>query len=316
MPQVPSKIWTPFDVLSSARELAKTTDQKKVVTEQGRYFYKLALTEVVTLLNSTADPSYHTSAPLTTDTDTEFLLGYLGGGTITGIDSTAKTITRITGSFVVGSHISVVMVLEVGGGITSQWTGRITIGGSVATYKLISGTDITYAPGTNHCAVSVQKTNLSNPFIADISEINYDRIVSIEDSSVGQCVPVTQEEFASLGRSDFKHISYADDIVWALFGNNIRFRNGSKVTPGTKTMWYQRQPNFPTAWDDTEFVDLADKWIPLLIRKIYTYILLQTEPDIPKNIAQEMQLDYQLITGFKQAEIENKTKDPKQVTFK
>jgi hypothetical protein len=221
MPQVPSTRWTAFDVLSSSRELAKTVDQKKVVQEQGKYFYKIALSEIVTLLNSSLDPSYHTSVALT----------------------------------VIGDN-------------------------------------------------------------ANISDVLYDRIISIEDTNVGQCVEVGSQEFASLGRLKFQHKSYGDDIVWCLYGNTIRFKNGDKITPGTKTMWYQRQPVYPVDFSDTEYVDLADKWIPLLIMKIYTLMILQNEPDIPKNIAQEMQTYYQLIPGFNQAETQNKVKDAKQITIK
>lgn len=313
MPQVPSTRWTVFDVLSASRELAKTVDQKKVIQEQGKYFYKIALSEIVTLLNSSIDPSYHTSAPLTMGSDIEFLNQF----NILSIDTTAKTISRSTGSFKVGSYVSVVSTTP-DGLSTYQWTGRIYIGGSIATYTLIAGTDFNYTFGSpsGFVYVAIEKSSTNSPLSIDISDINYDRIISIEDSSNGQCVEVSAQEFASLGRSTFQHKSYDDDIVWCLAGNTIRFRNGAKVKVGTKTMWYQRQPIYPTLYDDTEFVDLSDKWIPLLIMKIYTLMILQNEPDIPKNIAQEMQTYYQLIPGFTQAETQNKVKDGKQVTIK
>jgi hypothetical protein len=311
MAQVPSTRFTAFDVLSMSRELAKTVDQKRLVTEQGRYFYKLALSEIVTLLNSSVDPSYHVSTSLTVGSNMEMLTD----STITAVNSTAKTITRSSGVFVVGSLIHVTLITVSTGAIAYQWAARITVGGATATYAVITGTDSTYSASPQNVAVFVERSNVTNPLIADISDIVYDRITSIEDSLVGQCIEVSPEVFSSLGRSDFVHQSYSDDIVWAQFGNSIRFRNGAKVTGGTKTMWYQRQPNYPTLYDDTEYVDLADKWIPLLVKRIYTYILLQTEPDIPKNLAQEMQMDYQLISGFKQAEVENKLKEPKQVSF-
>ena len=312
MPQVPSTRWTVFDVLSASRELAKTVDQKRVIQEQGKYFYKIALSEIVTLLNSSVDPSYITSTPLTLYSDIEFLINSY----ITSINTVSKTITRSDVPFKVGSYINITLISSSNGSVLYQWTARISVGGKTATYILVSGNESTYSPSAQTCSVIVEKSNTNSSISADISTIGYDRIISIEDSLNGQCVEVSPQEFASLGRLDFQHKSYEDDIVWCLVGNAIRFRNGSKAKVGTKTMWYQRQPDYPINWDDTDKVDLADKWIPLLIMKIYTLMILQNEPDIPKNIAQEMQTYYQLIPGFNQAESQNKVKDGKQVTIK
>jgi hypothetical protein len=307
MAQVPSTRFTAFDVLSMSRELAKTVDQKRLVTEQGRYFYKLALSEIVTLLNSSVDPSYHVSQVLTITADQELLTT-----AITSIVASTNTIVRSAGLFTVGEILVITLATSSSNGaIAHQWIARVVNGGASATYEVITGTD---ADISTHIPSVIGIKSLST-LTADTSSYLIDRIITIEDSVVGQCVEVTPEEFASLGRGSFVHQSYADDIVWCQFGNTIRFKNGAKVTGGTKTMWYQRQPNYPTLYDDTEYVDLADKWIPLLVKRIYTYILLQTEPDIPKNLAQEMQMDYQLISGFKQAEVENKLKEPKQVSF-
>ncbi len=311
MPQVPSTRWTVLDVLSTARELAKTVDQKKVITEQGKYFYKVALSEIVTLLNSSLDPSYHVPTPLTLAADIE----RLSDSTITAINSTAKTITRSSGTFIVGSYLHITLITIVGAVIAYQWTARIVVGGSTATYEVITGTDATYASATQHCSVFVEKSNSTNPLSVDISTVNYDRIVAIEDSVNGQCVEVSPHEFASLVRTGFAHKSYDDDIVFCQYGNTLRFRNGSKIVPGTKTMWYQRQPDYPDNWDDTDWVDLADKWIPLLIQKIYVLMILQVENDVPKNLQAEMQMNYQQISGFLQAEMSNKTKDSLQANF-
>jgi len=319
MAQVPSTRWTALDILSSTRELAKTVDQKKVLQEQGKYFYKAALSEIVTLLNSSVDPSYHVSTSLSAATDFEHLVdntvnsGILTAMTVTG---TAVILTRSSGLFIVGSLLHIIETSTASRTILYKNTARVTIGGAVATAVILDTPTIITYNSTNHgLEVTVEKSNVTNPLTTDISTILYDRIISIEDSINGQCVEVTPQEFASLGRSAFQHKSYDDDIVWCLFGNSIRFRNGAKITAGNKTMWYQRQPNYPTAFDDTEYVDLADKWIPLLIKRIYTFLILQVENDIPKNLAQEMQLDYQQISGFVGAELQNKTKDGKQVSF-
>lgn len=312
MAQVPSTRWTVLDVLSSARELAKTVDQRKVLQEQGKYFYKAALSEIVTLLNSSVDPSYHTSQVLTIAADQETLKDVGDGAVVSVVSATA--ITRATGLFAVGEILTIAKLVTTG----PTWTIGIyivTTGGASAVISKISGDTVTYATPWTSSRLVVSGIKSLSTSSADLSSYLFDRITSIEDANVGQCKYVDPETFASLGRSDFQHKSYDDDIVWTLEGNLVRFRNGSKVTAGAKTMWYQRQPNYPTNWDDTEYVDIADKWVPLLIKRIYTFLILQTENDVPHNLAQEMQLDYQQISGFTTAEIANRSKSDKQAKF-
>jgi hypothetical protein len=306
MPQVPSTRWTALDILSASRELAKTVDQQKVITEQGKYFYKLALSEIVALLSPSTDPGYFTSTVLTLGSDIETL----SQSVITAISSTA--IARSSGNFVTGSYLAITIVLKSDGSMVSQWTAKVTsVGSGTAVISTVSGTPSTFNASTQNCSVIVLKTVSTNPLSVDISNIAYDRIISIEDSTYGTCTEIGLKEFGSLQRVDFPHKSYDDDIVYCVLGQTIRFRNGAKITsPAVKTMYYQRQPNYPTNFSDSEYVDLADKHIPLLIKRIYTLLILQVENDIPHNLAQEMQLDYAAISNYAQAEIANRVKSP------
>jgi hypothetical protein len=305
MPQVPSTRWTVLDVLSASRELAKTVDQQKVIQEQGKYFYKAALSEMVTLLNSGLDPSYYTSTPLTVAADYE----ELSQSVISAISATA--ITRGTGVFVAGSNLIITLVLKADGSIVSQWIAKVTTGGAVAVIATVTGTPSTFNAATQNCSVIVEKSNATSPLSVDISAITFDRIIAIEDSTYGTCTEVSLKEFGSILRADFAHKSYQDNIIYCIIGNTIRFRNGVKcVSPGTKTMYYQRQPSYPVNFDDNDFVDLPDKHIPLLLKRIYTFLILQTENDVPHNLAQEMQLDYAAISNMAQAEIQNRFKSP------
>ena len=315
MPNVPSTRWTVKDVLSAARELAKTTEQKKVLQEQGKYFYKIALSEIVTLLNGASDPSYFTSTTLTINSDIERLKDNTqAGGVITNIDRTINggvnySVTRSSGTFAVGSLLWIVVVLKSNGNEVYNLVGRVVSigsGGSTAYFKILSGSLGASANFTTQAGyVTVIKT--VNPSSVDISDINFDKIVAIYDSEYGECIFVTPQEFASIGRADFGHKSYDDDIIWTQIGSNVYFRNGSQIiSPGTKTMWYQRQPSYPVNFDDTEYVDIADKWIPLLLKRIYTLMILQSENDIPKNLHEEMQLDYAQISAVLASEMQNK----------
>lgn len=217
MPQVPSSRWKVSDIMSAVREMSNTIDQKKVIEKQGEYFYKLAISEIVSLLNSSTDPSYFASKSLTV---------------------------------------------------------------------------------TDNMAI--------------ISDVMFDRIVAIEDTVLGIAIYKNPDDFLSLLRDGFSHSSYDKDLVWTQFGNIIRFRAPAGLTQGNKIMWYQRQPNYPTNWT-TDAVDLADKWMPLLIKRIYSYIVIQNTSDIPNNLYQDMQNDYQQIAAYVDAEFANTLKDGKQI---
>jgi hypothetical protein len=225
MPRVPSQRWKVVDVLSTVRELAKSTNQSRVLSEQGKYFYKSALSEIVALLNNSTDPSYFTGP------------------------------TTLTLSTTISSASTIAVA---------------TIG----------------------------------------TTLQYDRLVSIAFEDWGHAVKVTANEYFSIGRPDFQHHSYADDIVWTQMGDVIHFSAGIAITGTASTagLFYQRQPNYPTNWT-SDYVDLADRWVPLLIKRIHTLMILQTEADIPRNLHQEMALDYESIGAYAQAEVLNKRRD-------
>lgn len=316
MAETPSKRWTPKDVLSMVRELTKTAEQREVLSKQGKYFYNTAISEIVGLLNGSLDPAYFRAEVITATSDiTLQMSAQVGGGEIEIILATPNTVQRLTTPWSIGDVIVVSTWDNVGGSPISHWVGKIVSvndTGLIGTYEMVTGADVdfNYAGGDfahvtiihTFSTLSYDLTGLSKPF---------DVIVEILDSEVGQCVFVKPGEFYSIKRADFAHKSYDDDIIWTQVGNTVYFRNGANITAGTKTVIYQRQPDYPVNYDDTENVDLADKFVPLFAKRIYTYLILQTENDIPKNIAQEMQTDYQQIMAYAGAELANKNKDVK-----
>jgi len=296
------------------RELTKTVEQRKVLSEQGKYFYNTALSEIVGLLNGSLDPAYFKSEVITVGSDIvlEKDAASNGGDFVQTTTTPTKTVTMSSIVIPVGSIVSV--VTQSGGSLQSQWTGKAvsaSSNGLVTTYTLLSGSAAAWNDGLGQGFIAIQKTLSTLSY--DLSNLSkpYDVIVEILDSNKGQCVRVTPGEFYSIGRTDFAHKSYDDDIIWTQVGNIVYFRNGANVTAGTKTVIYQRQPDYPVLYDDNESVDLADKHVPLLAKRIYTYLVLQTESDVPKNLSQEMQMDYAQISAFAQSELQNKRGDKK-----
>lgn len=319
MALVPSKRWTAKDVLSLVRELTKTVDQQKVLVEQGKYFYNVAISEIVSMLNGSLDPTYFVSETISLAADVVINKDTTDTGNITQIDTntSVKTITfnsSPNNNLLVGQLV-VLSIWTTGGAFTGLWAARIVSKGTTtSTYLTISGTEpagATYTTASYGMSVAAIGSAALYSSSFTVSTLTYtpDRIVEILDSTYGTCVRVSLSEFFSIGRSGFSHKSYDDDIIWTQTGTTIYFRKGAKIlSEGTKTIIYQRQPIYPTNYDDTDYVDLSDKHIPLLVKRIYTYVILQVENDIPKNLAAEMQLDYAQLSAAATAELQNKYK--------
>ena len=148
MAQVPSKRWTAFDVLSSARELAKTVDQKKVLQEQGKYFYKIALSEIVALLNSSTDPSYFTSTGLTNGTNIARIIDKdnQGGNIVSSIHTGSLHTIVLDSDFGIkaGSIIILIAVNKATGALHKGNVLRASTVGTTITATLCNGDYFTY----------------------------------------------------------------------------------------------------------------------------------------------------------------------------
>lgn len=302
--------WTVKDVLSVVREMTKTVEQRKVLSEQGKYFYNLAISEVVSLLNSALDPAYFYSEVITLGTDIVLEKGANMGGKIKNINSVPDTIVSNANVLPIGCIISVSTWSSTGTPL-SQWVGKViskSADGLTATYEILYGLDVDFSDTSGDYAnVNIIKTLSTLTYDLTSLSKEVDRIVVILDSVYGEVVEVKPNEFYSISRSDFSHKSYDDDIIYTRIGNKLYFRNGANiVNPGVKTVVYQRQPDYPVSYDDNQYADIANKFVPLLAKRIYTYILLQLENDIPKNLHEEMVLDYQSIANYASREIENK----------
>lgn len=315
MAKLPSN-WSVKDVLSVVRELTNTAEQQKILSEQGKYFYKLALSEIVTLLNGSLDPSYFVIEQVVPSTTPLVVLDANQQSNGINVVSTATNTIRTAG---VALPINTHFVLcgwnadtnykgsILGYGLT--WhapTNKLTYrlkaaqGGSIDMPSLDPNRRLAFIVNVPSTDISIDLNLLSKP---------YDRVVAVIDSLWGVVVPVSPSEYFSIGRSDFAHKSYDDDVIYTQIGDTLLIRHGASNAsqPGTKTIIYQRQPDVSlTAWDDTVKADISDKFVPLLVKRIYTYIMLQVNNDIPQNLHEELTLDYAAISNYASSEVSNR----------
>jgi hypothetical protein len=298
MPQTPSTRWLVRDVISQVREVSGTSQLQTLVTNQGRYIYQTALMEVYALLNISNVQDYLASQVLTGASSgaifaaADFKVATLS---LEGIDFSTSAVVGKTAIFIDSgvAYIGTITKVELNYTATND---RLTLAGSSL-------------PAGNLTGLAVYIVSSTDPAAGyDISTLLFDHLITLEDSNVGLCTQVSPQQFGAQRRADFEDGSYAQSIVWAQYANKIRVKNGSGVTAGTKTLWYKRLPNIPASnalWD-TDYVDMSDKFIPLVVNRMLAQIYTSSGQDIPANFHQAMQADYQSILGLSESDVRSK----------
>jgi hypothetical protein len=339
MAYAPSTRFTAYDILSMARYLAKADDVSNVMIHQGKYFYELALTEIVTLLNGALEPSYLSSVEavdkhaddsyvMTEDqltVENDFFYGSEMYGTtntfVRCINLLQKRVYTDDGSILTihdplnGKQIDKIIAIEpkvIGAG--AEFTAYINAPGQIKQVKLEQ-------------FQSMLRLDFSSGASKD------DLVYMVIGGNKSEASPVSDEgEWVA---SDSEYLPTAGTIATDLFDSVfIRIRkdkNNNQLTivpnyleGGASyrrihyNIWYQRMPNFPVSgtspstdgWmsDSTHpsrFVDLPDKHIPLLAKKIYIYCLLQLSKSIPDQLSYDVNREYQAISGNMDAELKN-----------
>jgi hypothetical protein len=328
-----------------ARELSKTPETKLVLEQQGRYFYKMALLEIVTLLNGAVEPAYYTSL-LAED---RYTSGEVRGGCT---DQTVISVENDIFHKLPANGINSVCAINV-----LQKRLSTDSGGDIL--------DPIYGKEMDHI-IAIEQSVVDG----DYKEIY----------TIGQLKPLSLSKFQSLLRGDFAHGSYKDDIVFCETGGKtssaisitsgiagdwttrntdqsgatylpasgdstvkfnahyirLRYDPNNEIgvilnpvysgTPADEriiqyNIFYQRMPNFPAdgsttatdGWRDgsthtSRFVDLPDKHLPLLIKRIYTYCLIQLNQNIPEQLSHDIMQDYNQIYAMMDADSKSQFK--------
>lgn len=311
MPLTPSTRWSPGKVLSIARQMVGDTQADRVDETLLRYYYNLALSDIVGALSATLDPTYFASSTLTTAVAARF---------INNTPSTVPSAGNFTAAAATYPNIQVGMTAVLAGftsGTTLvNWaeikilTATLATGTWTCTYSVLIGTD-PFAGSTSWKLLL--DTGDATDITADISAIKYDKIIAIEDSNNGYCRELSNKDFSALSNTNFLHSSYADDIVYTVKGNTIVFKIGPRVTNGTKTIYYQRQPDYPTNYNDSEYIDLADKYAGLLVKRITTYCKISITGGFDLDWSKALEADLMLTKSTLESEMMNRLQTTKSI---
>ncbi len=114
------------------------------------------------------------------------------------------------------------------------------------------------APGTvNYAVFSAHSTEN-----IDLSVYKISNITKLTDSISKEVIKVGDKEFDNLARFDEKQ----NKIYWFKHGQYLYLYKGTNVAAyGDLTLWYNSYPQRVT--EDTDFMDIRDNYIPLVIAK-------------------------------------------------
>lgn len=136
--------------------------------------------------------------------------------------------------------------------------------------------------------------SVSNNQLA-ITGIDYDKVIKVVDATNG-LVP-SKPDFAFENLSNIT--SYQNSVFHFQFGENLFFFKGTNIPSyGTISVYYYRQPTPVVTGSD--YLDIRDKYIPLVLAKAKNYIYEQVGKQAPEALT---------------ALIENKTNEIRQLNM-
>ena len=166
----------------------------------------------------------------------------------------------------------------------------------------------------------------NRPIVVNLPS-DLDRIVAVGiknstgSTNIAQCILKPVHEYLAVELGNVGTSVYSNSVIACQLatssGSELRILPGTEIynskmtNAGTPislqiTVYYLRQPKIDNLNYETDYVDLPDKYVPLLVKRIYSYCLLQIQGDIPTNFSNEMASDYRQIAEFLNAEMLNR----------
>ena len=322
----PCERWTAHRVLSVCRNLAKADAVDKVLTEQVKIFYQTALNEIVTLLNGAIDRSYLTNViSYYVDLGDSFTINneYLIAQSdplhpidtnLMAINVLQKKVVTINGTNTLidpleNKKIDRLNYIEQ----EIEGAGSAIEGLETHTGQILPIKDIGIAQSLMRADFPHESYKNDLIYI----EIGGEPTTNISNqnwtAAQSEYLPTTGNSTDKIFNSYY--IRIRKDPRSRKFNMRPAYVDGTNYRRIKTIIWYQRMPNYPKdgttpatdgwASDSThpsKYVDLPEKHISLLIKRIYTYLLLQQTGSIPDQLAADTTRDFANIYANMNAE--------------
>lgn len=140
----------------------------------------------------------------------------------------------------------------------------------------------------------------------DLSGLKINKIDRLEDSLNGPVVEEKNFHFSSLG----KYTQFSKGVFYNTVGESLMLFKGSAVAAwGVLTLYYYRTVQFVTS--ETDFIDLKDQFMPLLIDKCTLDVFSFAQIEAPSSITQNVEnrtKDIRIALGEREAKIKSNQK--------
>jgi len=241
----------------------------------------LKLTRLHGYLDGLADPFFHAS-------ESFGVQGRISYPAVFSIDATLKQITLSAGTLAAGA-VCHILYFQDGGTVNYQFSVRITVGGSPATYEVLYGTDATLL-----LVYSVWMAAVSPQLTATIplNDKYVNKIIRVYDNqgtggTERTFVPFTDSN--AFGRLESNPL-FNKQVAYYHSGDNLHLRVGASATAlGTVTIEYRQGPTVYTAATESSTVSLPPQYNEQLVDEVVGSYLLYGGKDLPSNLKERLQ---------------------------
>jgi hypothetical protein len=280
------------EIDSKCRKLAGVSEND-IITPVRQAIINDLIYKIYGLLDGVNHPWWNRIISLTVGADQEELKDTVtNGGTITAIDSTAKTIARSSGTFPAGAILDIVVVTKSNDLIAGQWKARVTVAGATATYEKIgTGTEVTYASATHVCFVNVMKklsatsADLSTQYVKDLIKVFDDQETGTKERVFDRIKD--PRIFGNTHKDPF----HTKRIAWYHGGDTIYFDIGATATAiGIAQAEIVACPTLYTDATENNTLDIPPAENQMLTDEVVSEFLKQSGNPVPSDLAARLTL--------------------------
>lgn len=238
-------------------------------------YLNFAVSEIAELLADAKQPDYGFSEVIAFNDDT--VATVFGGSGTTFVQSTKVLTTPTGGGF---TFIPGQLLIGFESGDFQFSFGKVVSVSTVGlNYVVVTSLDHADSSALQFLAHPVY--DFGTPFdLQDLTKA-IDRVIKLVSSTSGLIPEKKLEEFEYLSGLSTRQNS----LFFAEFGQKLYLFKGSDVaSTGTITIYYYRLPTPMTA--DSDYIDIKDKYIPLVTAKAKQYVLEQKGKTAPESLTQ------------------------------
>jgi len=290
-----SKLYTRASLRSFIRELSKEVSEDKVQDPAVNGIIDMNTLDLCEMLNGATQPDYGATSVLG-DASTHWSTSERS---CTWLEST-KTLSDAGHGLTNADVGKRVIIFYASGGTYDSPTGVLMAASEIATVPTTGTFTIVHSLDGNMGASTYVVLSRQSTTSLDLSALKLDKIIKLVDS-VNRLIPL-KPAFDIENVINLSH-NVSSGAYGYHEGETIYLVKGSSVTWGTLTLHYYRLPILPAS--DTDYIDVKDKYIRLLVDKCVIDVFALASLNAPSQAVQSVENRTQGIRQLNQTKEES-----------